>query len=74
MSKVTKLSMQLPCQYTDVELAEKRDALADVIMAIGKTEERKSSAAKAFKEELDGLYASSICFCYSPKARALRDS
>ncbi len=57
MPKVVKLSMQLECAYGDDELAEKRDALADATIAVGEVEFRKSSAAKAFKEELDALYA-----------------
>jgi hypothetical protein len=67
--KIKKLSLQLPCQYSDDELAEKRDRLSDVIIAIGETEFRKTTAAKAFKEELDGLYSESGKLAHQIKDR-----
>lgn len=67
--KIKKLALALACQYSDAELAEKRDALADVILAIDKVENRKSEAAKAFKEELDGMYAQSGRLAHQIRAR-----
>jgi hypothetical protein len=67
--KVKKLSLTLPCQYTDAELADKRDALADITIAIDTVENRKSDAAKAFKEELDGMYANCGKLAHQIRAR-----
>jgi len=57
--KVKRIGLQLPCIYNDEELAAKRDELSDTIIAIAEVEDRKSRVAKSFKEELDGLYATS---------------
>lgn len=55
MSK--KREMSLRCEYTDVELAEKRDELSTVILGAVEVEKRKAGAAKEFKEMLDALYS-----------------
>jgi len=57
--KVKKINLALPCYYSADELSEKSNRLADVILAIGEIEIRKSNAAKAYKEELEGLYSES---------------
>ena len=69
MSRVIKMSQLLHCVYTDAELAEKRDDLADTILEIGKVEDQKASANRGFKERLDGLYAESAKLSHQIKNR-----
>src|SRR3954465_1690513 len=70
MARAKKLSLQLDCAYNDTELAEKRDHLATVIVEIQAVEERKTSVARALKEELDGLYAESNKLAHQIKRRS----
>jgi hypothetical protein len=70
MARAKKLSLQLDCVYSELEMVEKRDHLATVIVEIQAVEERKSSVARALKEELDGLYAESNKLAHQIKRRS----
>jgi hypothetical protein len=52
-----KMTLELRCEYTDEELALKRDELSTVIVHQGAVELRKAEVNRGFKEELDGLYS-----------------
>jgi hypothetical protein len=55
VSRIRKLSLKLPVAYTDEEIAAKRDELATLVLAESDIRERKASAVRVFKEELENL-------------------
>ena len=61
--------MQLRCEYSEVELAEKRDELSSVTIGAGEVEARKADAAKGFKDQLDALYSRGHVLAVQIKAR-----
>src|SRR5262249_57706205 len=52
-----KITLSLRCEYSDLELTEKRDELSTVICRQGEAEQRKAEVNREFKEELDALYS-----------------
>lgn len=52
-----KITLSLRCEYSDEELAEKRDEMSNVVLGAHEVEARKADAAKAFKEQLEALYS-----------------
>jgi hypothetical protein len=70
MAKNAKLTLNLDCSYSDDELAQKRDALADSTLAVGIVEIDKANSAKAFKEQMDALYGECIRLSNQIKKRA----
>lgn len=64
-----KTEVNLRCEYTDAELAEKRDELSNVVIGAQEVEKRKADAAKDFKENLDALYSRSNILAFQIKSR-----
>lgn len=69
MNKIRKLTLVLRCEYSDEELAERRDELSNTIIESAQVEDKKSDANKHFKEILDGLYSQSAKIAYQIKDR-----
>lgn len=67
--KIIKMSQRLRCEYTDLELDEKRDELSEAVIKAGEVEGTKADAAKHFKDQLDILYARSAELSQQIKAR-----
>lgn len=61
--------LQLRCEYSEQELAEKRDELSSVTIGAHEVEQRKADAAKEFKEQLDTLYSRGDVLAHQIKAR-----
>jgi hypothetical protein len=64
-----KTTLELRCEYSDDELAFKRDELSTVIVHQGAVETRKAEVNRGFKEELDGLYARASELAHQIKRR-----
>ena len=64
-----KATLTLRCEYTDAELAFKRDELSTVIVRQSEVELRRSEVNRGFKEELDGLYSRASELAHQIKAR-----
>jgi hypothetical protein len=64
-----RITLSLRCEYSDLELAEKRDELSTVICRQGEVEQRKAAVNREFKEELDGLYSRASELAHQIKAR-----
>jgi hypothetical protein len=64
-----KATLTLRCEYTDAELAFKRDELSTVIVRQSEVELRKAEVNRDFKEELDGLYSRASELAHQIKAR-----
>jgi hypothetical protein len=65
-----RITLSLRCEYSDLELAEKRDELSTVICRQGEVEQRKAAINREFKEELDGLYSRASELAHQIKARS----
>jgi hypothetical protein len=64
-----KATLTLRCEYTDAELAFKRDELSTVIVRQAEVEQSKAAVNRGFKEELDGLYSRASELAHQIKAR-----
>ena len=64
-----KTTLELRCEYSDDELAFKRDELSTVIVHQGAVETRKAEVNRGLKEELDGLYARASALAHQIKRR-----
>jgi len=64
-----KITLPLRCEYSELELAEKRDELSTIIVRQGEVESRKADVNRGFKEELDGLYSRASELAHQIKAR-----
>ena len=64
-----KITLELRCEYSDDELAFKRDELSTVIVHQGAVETRKAEVNRGLKEELDGLYARASELAHQIKRR-----
>src|SRR5262249_49794540 len=64
-----KITLSRRCEYSDLELTEKRDELSTVICRQGEVEQRKAEVNREFKEELDGLYSRASDLAHQIRAR-----
>lgn len=62
--------INLRVEYSDPELAEKRDELSNVVLGAHEVESQKSAVNKGFKEQLEALYSRRDVLAHQIKARA----
>ena len=64
-----RISINLKCEYSSVELDEKRDELSSVILGAHEVERRKADANKEYKESLEALYSRRDVLAFQIKSR-----